>query len=628
MSPSDALSTGSGSHPTARHFPEAGGRRPMPAVIIVALAISAAFGVLLVALGNNAARTGAGAAQPLFWSGLVLIFAPIALRQLSRSAPRSERLILVCLLSIALFFVKVLYSPTGFDFYDEFGWWRATHDLLQSGHPFSANPLVITTGGFPGLDLFTAPLSQLGQLSIFDSGTLVVGFVRTMLFVALFLFFERAARSTRAAGIAVVIYACNPSFLYFNAQFAYESVALLLGITLLLLTIRWSDSDGLDRAGVRSLAIAIVLTATTLAVTHHMTSYGMFGLLLLWAVLTLLQDKHLPLIRTPMLPAIALGIAASAWFTFVAGGVTVSELGGVLGGAARSFFDLLVGGSGPKKPFEAGGQTNSLLARSIAVVSVLCLAAVIPIGIKKTWRWPRYDPLQLTLSLIAIAYLGTLALRLTANGTETSQRASEFVFIGLAYLAAMVVAGIRRIPGSRGLALVTACLGTVVFLGGFIIGEPPQGRQPGPFLVSAERRSVSAQGLAAARFAAEHLPPGSRILVDHSNAMLMGSYGGLDPVTQKVGNTPISRVFTDRTFDAPARRVLTLGRIRYIVVDRRLARSAPVAGYYFTSEEPNAYDITEGISYQALSKFNGVPGLTKIYANGAISIYDTSGLTR
>jgi len=592
------------------------------------LAVLSALGVLLVAFGNNAARTSGAAAQPLFWAGLVLIYAPIAFRLLSRSASRTERMVLVCVLSVTLFLVKVLYSPVRFEFYDELGWWRATHDLLRTGNPFSSNPLVVTTPGFPGLDLFTAPLSQLGQLSIFDSGTIVVGIVRTVMMVALFLFFERATCSTRAAGIAVAVYACNPSFLYFNAQFAYESIALLLGVTLLLLTVRWSDSAKLEVAGVRSLGIAIVLVAVALAVTHHMTSYGIFGLLTLWAILTLLQDKQVPLIRTAAMPAIALGVAASAWFAFVAGGVTVTELGGVLGSAIRSFFDLLLGGAGPKKPFEAGGQTNSTLARGIAVVSVLTLIAVIPVGLRKLWRGSRSDPLRWTLALVAILYLAMLGLRLTANGTETSQRASEFVFIGLAYLAATVVVDVRRVAASRRWALGLTVLGTLVFLGSFIIGEPPQGRQPGSFLVSAERRSVSAQGLAAAEFAANDLPPNSRILVDHANATLMGSFGGLDPITTKVAGTPISRVYTDPTFAAPARRVIVRGRIDYIVVDRRLARSVPVGGYYFTREEPNAYSITKPISRQALTKFSDVSGLAKVYGNGTIAIYDTSGLTR
>ncbi len=606
-------------------------RKPLGAAPL--LAIVAALGILLVALGNDGARTGRELAQPLFWSGLVAIYAPIAFRLLSPSVGRSERVALVAVLSISLFLVKLLYSPTQFVFYDELGWWRATNDLLQSGHPFSSNPLVITTPAFPGLDLLTAPLDMLARLSIFLSGTIVVGVARTAFMLALFLFFERATRSSRAAGIGVLVYACNPSFLYFNAQFAYESVALLLGVALLLLTARWIDnSHALSSGPTRSLLVAMATLVCALTVTHHITAYAVLALLIGWSVFFELAQRRgggrpRNILLTPALPAVMLAVTASAWFAFVAGGLTVTEVGGQVSGSIRSAFHLVFGGSGPKKPFEAGAQTNTTLARAVAVISVLTLLAAIPPGLKRMWRPSVKAPLARALALLAVLYVVTLGLRLTQSGTETSQRASEFVFLGLGFLVAIVVASLRWPFAGTGRALAVTGLTTLVFLGGFIIGEPPQGRQPGPFLVSAERRSISPQGLAAAQFAGQHLKPGSRILVDHANATLMGSYGGLDPVTRRVNGVSISRVFFDRTLDRPARRVILEGHIRYIVVDRRLSRSIPVQGTYFGLEEPHAFERKNPIPPPALDKFRYVRGLTKIYANGPIEIYDTYGLT-
>ena len=138
------------------------------------LALVSAGGLVLVALGNNAARDGDGGAGALFWTGLVVIFAPIALRLLSVSASRAERIALVLMLGLSVFIAKVLYSPNEFVFYDELGWWRATHDLLHTGHPFSSNPLVISTPGFPGTSLLAGALVQLAGLSIFHAGTIII----------------------------------------------------------------------------------------------------------------------------------------------------------------------------------------------------------------------------------------------------------------------------------------------------------------------------------------------------------------------------------------------------------------------------------------------------------------------
>ena len=72
------------------------------------LAVLAGAGLLMVAFGNNAAREEAGAAQLLFWGGLLLIYAPIALRLFSRTASRRESMALSLLLGASLFMVKVL----------------------------------------------------------------------------------------------------------------------------------------------------------------------------------------------------------------------------------------------------------------------------------------------------------------------------------------------------------------------------------------------------------------------------------------------------------------------------------------------------------------------------------------
>ena len=193
------------------------------------LALTAAAGLVLVALGDNAARISSGEAQPLFWGGLVVIYMPIALRLLSVSASREERMALALLLGGALFLVKVIYSPTGFTLHDELATWRQTSDLLATGHPLTSNPLVTGYAGFPGLELFTAAVSQLTGLRIFIVGLAVIGTARVVLMLALFVFLERAAGSARAAGIGIAIYACNPSFLYFDSQFGYESLAIVIG---------------------------------------------------------------------------------------------------------------------------------------------------------------------------------------------------------------------------------------------------------------------------------------------------------------------------------------------------------------------------------------------------------------
>ncbi|MGE5407105.1 MAG: hypothetical protein ACM3NV_00680 [Syntrophothermus sp.] len=617
-----------GAAPTADRA-AAGGHSRLGALPL--LALTAALGVLLVALGNNAARNGGGNAQLLFWGGLVVIYTPIAARLLSEGASREERLALGVLLGLALYLVKVVYSPTGFTLHDELATWRQTYDLLETGHPLSANPLVTGYAGFPGLESISAAVTQLTGLRIFIAGTLVIGLARALLMVGLFLFIESATRSPRAAGIGLALYACNPSFLYFDSQFGYESLALTIAVAILLLAGTWSarrTPRGDPNAAATVVGMAIL--AATLAITHHMSSYAVAGFLLLWALIVAVTVRPRPSwLDGPALPGGLVAAAGALWFAFEASHVTTTELGSVFEEAAESVLHLVTGQSGSKQLFQAAGQTNGTLARALGVASVIPLLAIIPVGLWRCWRGSERDPLWRALSLVAVFFPLTLLLRLTEAGTETSQRASEFVYVGLAFLAGLLLGELRWPRKGTGGALLSggiATVATVVFVGGFIIGESPATRQPGGFLVGGETRSITPQGLAAAKFAAEVLPPGSRVLVDRPNSTLVSSYGRLDRVSGSIEGVPVVRVFFSPIFDTVDRRIVSDDRIEYIVVDRRLSHEVPVGGYYFEGSEARANRYKRPIPVQSLRKFNHVRGLSRIFENRAIAIYDTRGL--
>ena len=614
------------------------------------LALIAACGLMAVALGNNAARESLPSAQALFWAGLCLIYGPIAYRLLSASASRAERLALALILGTALFGVKVLHSPAGLDLHDEFTSWRQTSDLIISGHYFTFNPLVEGYAGYPTLESVTAALAQLCHLSIFHAALIVMGLARATLMLALFLFLEKVTGSARGAGIGTAVYACNPSFMYFDSQFGYESLALPVAAALLLMVLLWSGEGREGRRGKpAALLAAIAVLTATLTITHHMTSYAVLAFFLTWTAVAWLADREfgrrvalksaappvldIPgprLIRLgPALPALMLAAMVAAWFFFVAEKVTVAELGGTLSGAFDSTIGLILGSNGPKTLFQSSGQTNSLAARALALASVVPLLLAIPLGLWQTWR-KKTPPIWRVLALVGALYPLSLVLRLTLAGTETSQRASEFVFLGLAFLVATLLADWTR-RGDRQIRVIArntglAALATVVFLGGFVIGESPVTRQPGPFLISAESRSISAQGIAASQFAAQHLRPYSPTLADRPDANFLGSYAHLDPLLGYIANRPVSSVFFTREFTRGDRNVIGDGHVRYILVDGRLSSSPPVVGIYFDRYEPNAFAHRFAISAAALHKFHLSEGFNRIYSNGPIVIYDTSSL--
>jgi hypothetical protein len=84
-----------------------------------------------------------------------------------------------------------------------------------------------------------------------------------------------------------------------------------------------------------------------------------------------------------------------------------------------------------------------------------------------------------------------------------------------------------------------------------------------------------------------------------------------------------ARVFRAKKLDPDEYWALAKGGIDFLLVDLRLSTALPVLGFYFEPWEPRS---TTPLSAAALLKFNNVDGITRIYDNGYIVIYDVRGL--
>src|SRR5205085_4699790 len=125
---------------------------------------------------------------------------------------------------------------------------------------------------YPALELVTSSVASVTGLSTFTAGLIVIGCLRVALMAALFLVFESAV-STRVAALATVLYACNPNFLLFDSQWAYESFALPLALAAIALTARGGR--------LAWLSVPIVIA---LCVSHPLTSIALVAFLVVWAL--------------------------------------------------------------------------------------------------------------------------------------------------------------------------------------------------------------------------------------------------------------------------------------------------------------------------------------------------------
>ena len=606
------------------------------------IAVLSTVGLMILAVADSFGRWGIVVAEPLFWLGLLVLVGPTSARLLSRSSSGQERLALICLLGLCLYLVKVLHSPTGFVFFDEFSHWRTADDIVRSGQLFEDNPLARVSPLYPGLQLSTISLAVISGLSLSGAGMVVLAAARLVLVIALFTVFHHASSSRRIAGIATLLYISNPNFLFFSAQYMYESLAMPLAALALSTLVLRERSRPEYRAGFTLIFIVGFLALVT---THHLASFGIALFLALWTILSRLfyrtEDRRSPISRA-WLTVFAFA-AIGAWLLLVAG-ATVNYVFAVLNEAVRGVISLIAGEETAKTPFRAStGQIAPIWERLAGFGAIGLILVGLPVGLWHCWSRRKQHSLIVVLALIGAAYPASLGLRLTQAGTETSNRASEFLFIGVAFVLALalaetsvphwfkvlivrIVSGMHvPVPGYVLPTLLRATYVVVIFMGGLTIGWAPYARMPGPYLVGADPRSVDERSLASAAWMAQYLGPDNAVLTDRTNRQLVGSYGQQTPQVGYVGNLPVSNVIISPTYGATEQDIVNRRDIRFLLIDQRLSASLPLIGIYFELGEQDAYRHTAPLSNQALTKFDAVSGASRIFDDGTIVIYDLTG---
>lgn len=584
------------------------------------LGLLGGIGLLLVALAMNEGRAGGAAAEPLFWIGLGVLVVPAWVRLACAATPREERVGVLVGLGMGLYLVKVLHSPFSFTFYDELLHLRTVADIGRTGQLFGENSLLPVSPYYPGLEIATVALAGLGGVSSFVAGLAVVAAARLLLVLALFLACEQIGGSARVAGLATFLYMANPSFVFFGAQFAYESLSLpLAALVVWAAARRGSAAEG--RVG---LTLVVLLSLAAVVITHHVTSYVLATLLSLWgllAVATASRAEREPGPGPSGLALLAL-VAALGWLVYVAT-LVVGYLGPNVAAGLSELGRLLAGEMSVRELFRTSpGQLAPLWDRLTGFGAVGLILLGMPFGLVQVWRHQRTNALALTLATAALAYPATLAMRLTDRGAIPSGRSWEFLFVGIGFVLALGLVGgwlDRGRPLAR--SVVAALAAAIVFAGGVTVGWPYWARLPGPYLVAADTRSIEAQGIAAAYWSRDHLGPRNRIAADRINGALMGAYGEQHLVSDHGDGVAVAEVFFAADLGPPERALLRQGRVRYVVVDRRLSTALPLV-VYFEQGEHGSQPHSVPLDPTWLAKFDRAPGVSRVFDSGDIAIYD------
>ncbi|HMC50844.1 MAG TPA: hypothetical protein VKH20_09365 [Solirubrobacterales bacterium] len=590
-------------------------KAPRDTLSLPLIALLSAVGLLIVSAANALSRATVTETSLIYWAGLLLIALPIFYKLSSKEPSYRQRLVLVLLLGATLYGVKVVHDGIFFTFTDEFVHAFNAERIAETHHLYHFNPIIPTTPHYPGLEGATSALMMLTGMSSYGAGTILVGVARLTFMAALFFLFARLSGSARGAGLGVAIYTGSSNFLYWGAQFSYESLALPLMVVVLM---AFAEREAGPRERRVPWTLLIVLGILAITITHHLTSYGLALILVALAVLY----RMLKVERPNPWPLALLAVGAAVGWLLIAARQTVGYLFPVLGDAIEAIWTTASGESAPRTLFhQAAGNAEQvgatpLPARGLALLAVLILLVALVVGIRQVWRRHRREPLVLLFCAAAIVFFGALGLRFAPAAWETGNRAGEFLFIGLAFVAIYGAAELLSSGSNllRRRLLFTAALGVVLF-GGVISGWPWDVQTARPLEATADGGRIDSESLALAKFAGARLD-GSRFAAPEAEARPLLAPGrqiafaGQGPDVEDIVNTG-----QIESWQLP---LLQENHLPYVVTDRRLVSGDSIRGFYFTV--PSRYNDAlreRGV----VDKFSRLP-VARVWDSGRVVLYD------
>jgi Family of unknown function (DUF6541) len=591
---------------------------PRLAALAFALAGLPAAGVLL-AWSYTLAWRGGGFVHEVFWAAIVVALLSAAGAAALAADPGRLCFWLAVAVAALLSVPKLLRAPVYFSFYDELAHWRAVQQLLEGHALLGENPLNKAVAFYPGLHAVTAAVAAATGWSVFTAGNVVTVGAHCLSGAAVYLLAEQPLGRPRTALLAALVFMANPAFLYFDAQFAYETLALPLACVTVLLAVRLPGTAGRTRSALAGAAGATILAVV---VTHHATSYMLAGILVLAAAAAALRRPGRERAAGWPYPVALAGLAAAgalAWTLSVAR-YTLSYLGPYVASNLASVPSFVRHDESARPLF--AGSTLPRYEILGSYLSVLALTGLFAGGLWLLWRdrQERREPAWLVLVPLGALFFASLPL-VALRVDQVGKRLWEFAFVGLAPVCALALAALARRARRTGRAgvVAAACLLVVLYVGGVAARSGQHIRFPGPYAPSADPRAMTPDVVAAADWLRRTQGPGNRVMGDRTAPSTMGAYGEQFPVTWHYYGYRTWDVLMPQRLGPGVFAELDRSRTGWVAVDRRAATAPPLTGYYFDEAEPGAF-TQRPLAPAALDKFDAAP-FERRYDNGHVVLY-------
>ena len=183
-------------------------------------------GAILITYAYDNAAVGASHFTT-FWLGMILGLTPATLLAVSRRTRKGTQVGL--LLGMAIFttlpeFFLTLHGPDDADADSHF---RQLLDTIQTGHLFTPNVTEPLNQNFPGLESASTALHAVSGLDALQCADITIFLAHCLTPLIVFLLALRFGLGPTVPVLAAIVYMANPSYMFFDNQYAYESFCLL-----------------------------------------------------------------------------------------------------------------------------------------------------------------------------------------------------------------------------------------------------------------------------------------------------------------------------------------------------------------------------------------------------------------
>jgi hypothetical protein len=562
----------------------------------------------------------------LFWASMACGVTPLAALGLRRRAGAVDRWVALLTLAVFTTLPKVLRTWGGPLFSDEFGHYYQLQRVATDGlFPAGGNPWLKVVPDFPLLHWLAAGLGGLG-VELWAAATTVASLNHVATLVGVAMLVRALSGDTRQGVIAGFLYALQPGWLFFSAQFAYETLGLPLVVWTLWAAIAARRALGRHRQVL--LGLAVVGSGLT-ALAHHFAAVILAVLLVSIWVLGSRPTTEAPLVVRRGDTAATLGGLGliGAWIASRWANLwdyyhpTLDE--------GLAFFRAPLGGAGSRAVF--AGSPVPAYERWAGMALPFVLLGLCTVAVAVLWPSLRAWRVRLVPVALAASFFASLPLLLVVATSEAAHRWWAYAYLGVAALLAAAVPPLQdwlqtqrpAVGAAVKLSVVTAI--AVAAVGGVAAGTTVAYRFPGPAEVGNDARSVSDE----ARRLAEHLLAdegpghlsGIRVLADRYTAQQLVGWG-LQTTSRPSGGYPAWNLLfaTDPNELVALAPMLRNDKVRYVVVDTRMSTDRPRLGYWYNRNEPGAFG-DELVEEASLAKFDCSRWSTLVRREGFLSLY-------